>query len=126
MFLRYLIKVDEGEIPNIYFLHIQFYQENFIIVYKGVIKVDKGEYLAYMLSIFLCLNVAFCFSRKINYLYIYEVNNFWSQYICDPLDQTSLICFGDISLMLVKEKYLDNILSISVCFCCLVFLGKCH
>ena len=64
------------------------------------------------------------FSREITY--IYEVNNFWSQYIFDPLDQTSLICFGDISLKLVKEKYLDNILSISVCFCCLVFLGKCH
>ena len=61
MFLRYLIKVDEGEILEIYFLQIQFYQENFIIVYKGVIKVDKGEYLAYLLSIFVCLNVAFCF-----------------------------------------------------------------
>ena len=52
------------------------------------------------------------------------MNNFWSQYIFDPLDQASLICFGDISLKLVKEKYLDNILSISVCFCCLVFLEK--
>ena len=46
------------------------------------------------------------FSRKITY--IYEVNNFWSQYIFDPLDQVSLICFGDISLKLVKEKYLDT------------------
>ena len=73
------------------------------------------------------------FSREITYIYIYiciyiyEVNKFWSQNIFDPLDQVSLICFGDISLKLVKEKYLDNILSISVCFCsCLVFLGKCH
>ena len=47
------------------------------------------------------------------------MNKFWSHYILDPLDQDSLICFGDISLKLVKEKYLDNILSISVCFCCL-------
>ena len=56
-----------------------------------------------------------------NYLYIYKVkvNNFWSHYILDPLDQASLICFGDISSKLVKEKYLDNILSISVCLCCL-------
>ena len=69
MFLRYLIKVDEGEILKIYFLHIQFYQENFIIVYKGVVKVDKGEYLAYILSIFVCLNVAFCFFQG-NYLFI--------------------------------------------------------
>ena len=29
-----------------------------------------------------------------------------------------------IKFTVVKEKYLDNILSISVCFCC--FLGKCH
>ena len=42
------------------------------------------------------------------------MNNFWSHYIFDPLDQASLICFGDISLKLVNEKYLDNILSISV------------
>ena len=69
MFLRYLIKADEGEILQIYFLHIQFYQENVIIIYKGVIKVDKGEYLAYMLSIFVSLNVAFCFFQG-NYLYI--------------------------------------------------------
>ena len=47
------------------------------------------------------------------------MNNFWSHYILDLQDQASLICFGDISLKLVKEKYLDNILSISVCFCCL-------
>ena len=47
------------------------------------------------------------------------MNNFWSHYILDPLGQTSLMCFGDISLKLTKEKYLDNILSISVCFCCL-------
>ena len=125
MFLSYLIKVDEGEILKIYFLHFQFYRENFIIVYKRVIKVYKGEYLAYMLSIILCaLMLVSVFSRKITY--IYEVNNFFSQYIFDPLDQASLIFFGDISLKLVKEKYLDNILSISVCFCCLVFLGKCH
>ena len=45
MFLRYLIKVDEGEILEIYFLHIQFIQENFINVYKGLIKVEKGEIL---------------------------------------------------------------------------------
>ena len=39
-----------------------------------------------------------------NYLYIYmyevKVNNFWSHDIFYPLDQTSLICFGDISLNL--------------------------
>ena len=70
-----------------------------------------------MLSIF-GVFVAFCFFQE-NYLYEIKVNNFWSHYIFDPLDQASLICFGDISLKLVKEKYLDNILSISVCFCCL-------
>ena len=69
MYLRYLIKADEGEILKIYFLHIQFYQENFMIVYKGVIKVDNRKYLAYMLSIFVCLNVAFCLFQE-NYLYI--------------------------------------------------------
>ena len=105
MFLRYLIKADEGEILKKFFLHIQFYQENFIIVYKGVIKVNEGEYLAYMLSIFVCLNVAFCFFPGKLPIYIYEVNNFWSQYIFDPPDQASLICFVDISLKLVKEKY---------------------
>ena len=47
------------------------------------------------------------FSRKITSTY--EVNNFLSQYIFDPLDQASLICFGDISLKLAKEKYLVNI-----------------
>ena len=59
------------------------------------------------------------FSRKITYIYEVKVNKFWSHSILDPLDQASLICFGDISSKLVKEKYLDNILSISVCFCCL-------
>ena len=69
MFLRYLIKVDEGEILKIYFLHIQFYKENFMIVYKGVIKVDNRKYFAYVLSIFVRLNVAFCLFQE-NYLYI--------------------------------------------------------
>ena len=56
-----------------------------------------------------------------SYLYIYEVkvNKFWSHYILDPLDHASLICYGDISLKLVKDIYLDNILSISVSFHCL-------
>ena len=36
-------------------------------------------------------------------------DNFWSHYIFDPLDQASLICFEDISLNLVKEKYLKTI-----------------
>ena len=45
------------------------------------------------------------FSSKIT-LYEVKVNNFWSHYI---FDQASLICFGDISLKLVKQKYLENI-----------------
>ena len=61
----------------------------------------------------------FFFQENYSYIYEVKVNNFWSHYIFDPLDQANLICFGDISLKLVKEKYLDNILSISVCFCCL-------
>ena len=54
------------------------------------------------------------------------MNNFWSHYIFDPLDQTSLICFGDISLnfSVVKERYLNNILSISVCFVVCSFSRK--
>ena len=59
------------------------------------------------------------FSRKVTYIYEVKMNKFWSHYILYPLDQASLICFGDISLKLVKEKYLDNILNTSVCFCCL-------
>ena len=65
MFLRCLIKADEEEILKIYFLHVWFYQENFINVYKGVIKVDKREYLDYMLSIFVCLCCFLFFSGKL-------------------------------------------------------------
>ena len=58
------------------------------------------EYLDYMLSIFVCLCCFLFFSRKITYIYEVKVNNFWSHYIFEPLDQTSLIFFGDISLSL--------------------------
>ena len=68
MFSRYLIKVDKGEMLKIYFLHI--YQENFINVYKGVIKVDKGEYLDYMLSILICVLLLLSVFFQENYLYI--------------------------------------------------------
>ena len=106
---------------KIYFLHTWFYQENFINVYKGVIKVDKREYLDYMLSIFVCLCCFLFFSRKITYIYEVKVNNFRSHYIFDPpgSDQFDMFWRYLIKFTVVKEKYLDNILSMSVCFCCL-------
>ena len=61
------------------------------------------------------------FSRKITYIYEVKVNNFWSHYIFDPpgSDQFDMFWRYLIKFTIVKEKYLDNILSISVCFCCL-------
>ena len=117
MFLTYVIKVDKREVLRLYFEHIQVlllflvFKKN----YPYAVKVNNfGSYPLFdpLDQANLLLSV---FSRKI--ICTYEVNNFWSQYISDPLDQASLICFGDISLKLVKQKYLDNILSISGCFC---------
>ena len=48
------------------------------------------------------------------------MNNFWSHYIFDPgSDQFDIFWRYLIKFTVVREKYLDNILSISVCFCCL-------
>ena len=54
------------------------------------------------------------------YIYQVKVNNFWSHYIGPPgSDQIDTFWRYLIKFTIVKEKYLDNILSVSVCFCCL-------
>ena len=67
------------------------------------------------------------FSRKITYIYEVKVNNFWSHHIFDPLDQASLICFGDISLKISEVEILRQYFK-HICLLLLFIVspGKCH
>ena len=105
------LKLMKEKYFKIYFLHIWFYQENFINVYKGVIKVDKREYLDYMLSIFVCLCCFLFFPGK---LPIY-MRSKWIilghiTFLTPWIRPVWYVWRYLIKFTVVKEKYLDNIL----------------